>query len=113
MLDESNGRVAWFQQPGQKNYTVIAELPGEQICFLDYYDSELEAAMAARHFAICVGLANMEGFELIPGFFIHPAGYGVTVAEALVLDESPEKFRRVLRQLKAGVYKPRVNKMSL
>lgn len=97
-------KVVWFQRPGDRNYTLVVELSGDELCFLDYYDTEQEAKIAAHHFAKCAKLAYLEGFSIFPGFFIHPAGYGISVAEALVAGESPNVFRRNLQRLKAGTY---------
>lgn len=98
------GKVAWFQRPGDTNYTLLVDLPGDELCFLDYYDTEQEAKTAAYHFAECAKLAYLEDFFIRPGFFIHPAGYGISVAHALVVGESPNVFRRDLQKLKAGTY---------
>lgn len=101
---QTEGKVVWFQHPEDRNYTLMVELPGDELCFLDYYDTEQEAKIAAYHFAKCAKFAYLEGVSIFPGFFVHPAGYGISVAEALVVGESPSVFRRNLQRLKAGTY---------
>ncbi|MCL6599606.1 MAG: hypothetical protein K6T81_12825 [Alicyclobacillus macrosporangiidus] len=69
---------------------------------LDYYDTAEEGVAMAQHFTKCYEKAAEEGFYLIPGFFVHDAGYGLTVAEALDKRVSPSQFKGILKSLKTG-----------
>ncbi len=107
-MDESipvsfNPRLEIIPTGEAEKVVLVADIRNGKGCIIDYYDTPLQAKRVARHFTRCCTVAAAEGFYLIPGFFTNDTGYGITLAIALDVSESPSKFRETLLELKKGI----------